>query len=182
MRLTLGHFRTIFFTVPVPTFGLTAILVGSMALFISYRFAGQGATVSAGSELTGKWTGRQAISVRLKQNWKQHSFVSAGPVVTRIMIHADGAVTGTAGDAVFTDCMLQRSRGHVLRLLQIGTDFEIRGWLSGPVFQGDTIKAKQISIPFDLENDRMSGTLFHLQKGGLYPMSAQFGLERGREK
>jgi hypothetical protein len=53
----------------------------------------------------------------------------------------------------------------------LATDFRIAGRLEGPIFQGDTIQVKQISIPFTQIVDSLTGSIFQMEGNSLFPMA-----------
>lgn len=105
--------------------------------------------------LTGIWTG------------EGRSYVSSQPpdsipAAVTIVIDTNGAVTGSAGGARFTEAYVHRNRGAVARWLGVETDYKIEGFLSGRLSAADTSTAdrRDIAIPFNIEADTLHGTLF----------------------
>lgn len=105
--------------------------------------------------LTGTWTGQG------------RSYVSAQPpdsipATVTIVIDTNGVVSGSAGDARFTDAYIHRNRGAIARWLGVETDYKIEGFLSGRLSAADTSTAERrdIAIPFNIEADTLRGTLF----------------------
>lgn len=83
------------------------------------------------------------------------------PVAIDITIHADGKVTGTVGAAALTDCVLKQNRGELGRWLKLATDYIVMdGYLAGPIVPEDETGEKAITIPFNLVDGRLRGSLF----------------------
>ena len=87
------------------------------------------------------------------------------PIAIDITIHADGTVTGTVGDAELVDCLLKQNRGELGRRLNIATDFIIMdGYLAGAIVPGDEVQDRQLTIPFNVVDDQLRGTLFWVKE------------------
>lgn len=83
------------------------------------------------------------------------------PVGVEIAIHDDGTVTGMVGGAELRDCVLKQNRGELGRSLNIATDFIIMdGYLDGPIVPEDTVLQKDLTIPFNIVDEQLKGTLF----------------------
>ncbi len=92
------------------------------------------------------------------------------PVALTITIHDDGTVTGTVGDAQLVDCVLKQNRGELGRQLKLATDYIIMdGYLRGPIVPEDETPEKNLTIPFNLVDGNLRGTLFWM-KEGKYPL------------
>ena len=86
-----------------------------------------------------------------------------------ITIHEDASVTGTVGGAELKDCVLKRNRGDLGRSLNVASDYIIMdGYLDGPVIPGDEELRKDFTIPFNLVDDHMQGSVMWL-KDRKYP-------------
>lgn len=87
-----------------------------------------------------------------------------------ITIHDDGTVTGTVGDAKMVDCVLKQNRGELGRRLNLATDYIIMdGYLVGPFVPADEVAEKAFTIPFNIVDGHMRGSLFWV-KAWKYPL------------
>ncbi len=92
------------------------------------------------------------------------------PVVIDLAIHDDGTVTGTVGDAELMDCVLKQNRGALGRRLNMATDYIVMdGYLSGPIVPEDEVQEKQLTIPFNIVDGHLRGSLFWV-KEWKYPL------------
>ncbi len=122
--------------------------------------------------LQGEWNGKEVAKVRFVRGFGNYVFLSSGaPVPCFIRIETNGNVEGKLGTAIFRDCRVESNRGALGRFLNLATDFRISGRLEGPIFQGDTIQVKQISIPFTQIGDSLTGSIFHREGNSLFPMA-----------
>lgn len=101
--------------------------------------------------LVGHWTGGAEVIVA----WAQQPRLD---VV--LEIHRDGALSGRVGDAVLVGGAVQRNRGAIGRLLGTGTDFVIRAELRGDVLRAPRSTRARVSIPFNLVNGELRGSVF----------------------
>jgi len=118
--------------------------------------------------LTGAWYGTNRFGGIIYEEIKTHR-VSAQPVVTDLTIAPDGTVTGHVGGAKFQDCVVQANRGWLGRMLNIETDFIIRGNLIGSVVPGSEGGSHVITAPFNFKNGHIDGTLFNVSSPFIYP-------------
>ena len=124
------------------------------------------------TQLNGEWTGKEVAKVRFVRSFGNYVFLSSGaPVPCFIRIEPNGKVEGNLGTAIFRGCRIEPNRGALGRWLNLATDFRIAGRLEGPIFQGDTIQEKQISIPFTQIGDSLTGSIFQREGNSLFPMS-----------
>ncbi|MCE1189831.1 MAG: hypothetical protein LWX56_11910 [Ignavibacteria bacterium] len=128
------------------------------------------------TELSGNWSSIQRISMRHESGFMQYRFRSDS-VLLQISISSGGIVTGHIGCAELQNCKVKSNRGWIGRHLHLATDYIIEGTLVGAIFQGDTIQTKNISAPFDMKNDSITGTMFHKLRFDMYPIAA-FNLVR----
>ena len=123
-------------------------------------------------ELQGEWNGNEVAKVRFVRGFGDYVFLSSGaPVPCFIRIEPNGKVEGNLGTAIFRGCGIEPNRGALGRWLNLATDFRIAGRLEGPIFQGDTIQVKQISIPFTQIVDSLTGSIFQMEGNSLFPMA-----------
>lgn len=81
-----------------------------------------------------------------------------------INIGEDGTVFGNVGNARLIDCQLQKNRTVLEKSLNIKTDYIILGGvLDGPIKDGDNLGKRDITIPFNIKDETLVGTLFHVE-------------------
>lgn len=131
------------------------------------------------SHLIGNWQAKQKVTVRYKPDGK-FVFVNApDSILIQFSIDKEGYVSGQLGNATFTNCKVLKNRGDLGRKLNLATDYVIKGELNGAIFEGDPHLKKEISAPFDVKENKMSGSLFQLFGMDLYPMT---GMDAVREE
>lgn len=92
------------------------------------------------------------------------------PVALDITIHDNGTVTGTAGDAELMECVLKQNHGELGRRLNMATDYIVMdGYLSGAIVPADEMPEKDLTIPFNIVDGHLRGSLFWV-KEGQYPL------------
>jgi hypothetical protein len=69
-------------------------------------------------------------------------------------------VTGRLGGAELSDCVVELNRGWFGRMINIETDYVIRGRIIGAVVTGSDGGTNTISAPFNLVDGRIKGTVF----------------------
>ncbi len=111
----------------------------------------------------GDWSGKHLVVVRTKTDGKFIFLKTKGAVDFKISIQQDCKVFGSLGTAVFEGCVIQKNRGWIAKKLNLKTDYVIQGKLVDAIFPEDVIKSKTISMPFNLENGRIKGSLFQIE-------------------
>jgi hypothetical protein len=121
------------------------------------------------NELVGTWTSRQVVRVRYTLSFASFRFVkdSASIVLT---IRNDRTVEGQVGGATFEGCTVAKNRGTIARTLDLYSDYIIVGKLLGSIFPQDSIASKNISIPFNVEEGSVKGTIFQNKTADVVPM------------
>jgi len=119
-------------------------------------WAAEPATVSG---LAGQWHGRSRFTGISYQEATQKK-VATQDIEIVLHISADGTVTGRAGGAELSECVVEVNRGWLARLLHIKDDFIIHGKIIGAVAAGSESGTHTINAPFDLPDGRIKGTLF----------------------
>lgn len=131
---------------------------------------------TAPPELIGHWHGEGEISIPvLFDPSEAPTFpdLEKVPITIDLVIQEDATVTGTVGGATLQDAILASNRGDLGRSLNMATDWLVQsGTLEGAIVPDqDTTATKDFSLPFNLEDERMQGTLFWRQTGKYpYPL------------
>lgn len=135
------------------TSGLAVTLGGLVTAYGSV--AGESIVTPA---MVGHWKGQAQIVV----SWCQQRVL---PV--QVVIHPDGTVTGTVGDAKLTEGRFDQNRGWLGRRLNLATDYIIAGNLDGDVVAAEGIRRERVKLPLDF-----NGSTF---KGGVNTSGSNFG-------
>jgi hypothetical protein len=117
----------------------------------------------------GNWIGRELATTRYVDEKGKYCFVDDSLSVI-INIQQDGKVSGSVGSLGFVDCRVEENRGWFGRMLHLGTDLRIAGYLEGRMNTYDKDTLKEISIPFDVEEFRLSGSIFKTNNSDMFPM------------
>ena len=144
---------------------LLIIWMGAVAALL---LVGCGATpISAvDAALAGVWQGEAAVRppISFEPPPKETPREPEVAVPLAITIHEDARVTGTVGDAELVDCVLKRNRGDLGRQLNVASDYIIMdGYLDGPIIPGDEELRKEFTIPFNIVDGHMQGSVMWLQ-------------------
>lgn len=126
--------------------------------------------------LPGIYTGKERALIRYDKNGQY--IYRDEDVMVSLMIDSMGRVTGMVGEAAFAGCTVSQNRGWIERQLNIKTDFLINGILKGSTFKDDTIVKKDISIPFDIENGELKGSMFLISNGQDFPIISILKLQK----
>lgn len=114
--------------------------------------------------LVGKWTGKSEIYADFKKGQSPSEFPEDS-INIEIKINEDGSVTGIIGDAEMENCRIKLNRNRFERLLGIKTDYIIDGgYLKNGINKDDMKTKRNISIPFDLKDGKISGSLFEVER------------------
>jgi hypothetical protein len=119
--------------------------------------------------LVGAWSAKQVVTVRYQTGFMSYRFVK-DTVQIAMNIQEDGSVNGSIGGARLEECVLSQNRGWFGRTFDLFTDYIITGKLSGSIFKQDTLTAKEISAPFDVKGDTITGSIFQKQGSDAFPM------------
>lgn len=123
-------------------------------------------------ELAGNWTGSGKVAVRTGSIFSSFQFFPCDSTLPfQIQIDSNGKVSGAIGDASFENCFATLNRGKIGKAINIKTDYIIRGQLTGKIFNEDPLEQKEISMPFNMVNGKIDGSLF-MKLNGVYPMAA----------
>lgn len=127
-------------------------------------------------EMIGIWRTRGVATVRYSDGFLSYKFFK-DTVNIEVRIAVDGTVTGFVGGAHFSNCTVQENRGWLGKLLNLATDYVIKGNITGAMFAADTLSVKTISAPFDIRHRKIKGSLFYSTGFDMYP-AAPFDLEK----
>lgn len=119
------------------------------------------------SDLPGTYSGKDIVLVRYDKDGQY--LYKDDMIQVSIIIGNNGEVSGMVGEAALAECKVTRNRGWLSRQLNIKTDFIINGKLIGRTFEKDSMLNKNISIPFNVNNGELTGSLFLNNKGNNYP-------------
>jgi hypothetical protein len=128
-------------------------------------------------DVVGTWRG----NVEIFGPFKTEPYPSKAPEDHQdviIAISSSSSVTGRIGQAVFSGCSFKRNRGWVGRKLNLKTDFIIRGGhLDGKITPKDKGEKREFTIPFNIENGKLVGTIMLLPK---FPLTRLLNLEKDK--
>lgn len=127
-------------------------------------------------QLPGIYIGKERIIVRYEKNGQFIFYEDS--VYVSLSIGNNQQVNGTVGEAVFEGCKVNQNRGWIGRKLHIKTDFLIRGRLNGTTFSRDSILKKSISIPFNIKNGELTGSLFNNNRSENLPIISFLKLKK----
>lgn len=102
------------------------------------------------SAMVGSWSGRALVAVP----WSRQR-----ELAVRLLIRADGSVSGTIGDAQLIDARFASARGPAGRALRIGREFAIAGGLSGQVIRSEAIQRATVRLSLDWKGGTFEGEL-----------------------
>ena len=148
-----------------------------LSVLIISLFAAQACTEPViSSDLPGTYTGKERLLLRYDKDGQY--IYRDNIVMVSMIINSKGDVTGMVGEAALDGCKVTRNRGWLSRTLNIKTDFIVKGKLIGKTFEKDSILNKDISIPFNINNGELKGSLFLNNAGQNYPVISSFKLKK----
>lgn len=114
--------------------------------------------------LVGEWSGQSEVFAPFKKG-QPPSVDPEDWINIQIAIEADGKVTGKIGDAEFVNCTVKQNRTWFERLIGIKTDYIIgEGYLDNGIVPDDTAIKRDISIPFNISDGTLKGSVFEVEK------------------
>ncbi|HEX9045788.1 MAG TPA: hypothetical protein VF988_02075 [Verrucomicrobiae bacterium] len=136
----------------------TAIWLALLATVL-LAFALLASCAPAVSGLAGQWHGKHHFT---GISYKEATQKKVAPQDVDIVLHisADGKVTGRLGGAQLSDCVVELNRGWIGRMINIKTDYVIRGRIIGAVATGSDTGTNTISAPFNLVDGHIKGSVF----------------------
>lgn len=155
---------------PVSLVAFAVIALGRLAAMAQEAAA----TVLPPSELVGTWRGTTEIFGPFTVGTFPSTVADDHQRVV-VEIAASGAVTGQIGEAVFLRSSVRRNRGAIGRTLNVATDYIVRGVLEGKVTPHDPGARRDFTIPFNLIEGKLVGTMMVLPKR---PLTRRFRLEK----
>ena len=114
--------------------------------------------------IVGEWESRSEIMHASFKKGDGSTHFPEDSFTVKIIIDSNGNVTGSIGKAQFSDCKCSSNRGWFGRLLNIKTDYIIKGSLVGKIVPEDDQEHRDFTIPFNLVDNRLIGGFMHLQK------------------
>lgn len=113
--------------------------------------------------ISGKWSGQSAVSSQFSKSGQSDS--NAQEMVNiEITINADKNVTGKIGDAELVGCTIAQNRTWFEKLIKVKTDYIITGSMKNGIVSADKVEIRQISIPFNISNGELKGSVFEIEK------------------
>ena len=129
-------------------------------------------------EVLGTWEGKTEIfGIHDPEPGRPGERPSAQFTMT---IDKRGHVTGHVGGAAFKGCVYRCNRGRLGRALNIKTDHIVcGGYLDGAVCEKDETTHRAFTMPFDLRDNELSGSVMVLDSWKYPdPLTRQLHLER----
>ncbi|MEN8908324.1 MAG: hypothetical protein ABF289_20400 [Clostridiales bacterium] len=106
-------------------------------------------------KLIGSWSG--------KSNFNYKS-LKVKDVDFQIKIFKNCKVTGKIGNADLLDCKIHLNRNSFERFIKVKTDYIITdGYLKGKILPDDPVDYRKISMPFNIEDKILRGSMFQLE-------------------
>ena len=145
---------------------MKSVALHFLSIFILLIFTGcnSGLTIDDMHLLSGSWQGRANDFNTVKRVDSLHPCIS-------LSIADNGKARAKVGSASISNATVVRNRCSIERFLKLKTDYLIEGVLNGQVNFYDTLNYvdQKISIPFNVINDTLRGTLF-VNKPWEYPL------------
>lgn len=108
-------------------------------------------TLHPDSNLLGAWYG---TSTRIPAD------PAANSISVEFIIHPDGSVTGTVGDAAVTAGRITRGRSWFGRLLHMNSPYRITGRLSNAIGASKKVWGDRFTMPLETSGESLDGSLF----------------------
>jgi hypothetical protein len=108
-------------------------------------------------DIPGTYTGKAREMIRYDRGG-QFVYMDKSVLIS-LVIDSAGGITGMVGEAAFEGCKVAQNGSWIARQLKINTEYIITGMLSGKTFEKDTVINKNISIPFNIVNGELKGSL-----------------------
>ena len=125
--------------------------------------------VTINKRLMDKWQPDGSIVGTWSGFGETRKFGKLENIEVTINIDEKGNVTGTIGDAFIEECTIDLNRNDFERLLRIKSDYIIHGgYINGKITFNDELIYRDISIPFDIKEGVLGGTIFTVE-GLTYP-------------
>jgi|GEM_PF-1350144 len=112
--------------------------------------------------LLGRWAGQSEISSQFRKG-QSPGEDPADWVRIEITVTADGRVIGMVGNAELVDCTVRLNRTSFERFIGIKTDYIITGSLNNSIVPADTAVKRSISIPYNLSDEGLKGSIFEVE-------------------
>jgi hypothetical protein len=127
----------------------------------------------------GSWEGMNSISTRYLNASNNFVFINDS-VPINITINKDSIVTGYIGNSRFIKCKLSKNTGLIGKVIHMGTEVGIIGFISGRFNKYDTCSVKIINIPFTNNDSLLSGTIFMRNTNEMLPLVYELKLRKNK--
>jgi len=125
--------------------------------------------VTINHRMLAKWQPDQSIVGTWVGSGETRKFGELEKINVVISIDESGNVTGMVGEALLEECVIKLNRNEFERFINIKNDYIIKnGHIIGTIKVEDDIAYRDITIPFDIHDDTIGGTLFQVE-GLTYP-------------
>ncbi len=125
--------------------------------------------VTINRQILDRWQPDQDIIGTWSGSGETRKFGELEKINVVITIDKSGSVKGVVGDALLEDCVIKLNRNDFERFINVKNDYIIKGGhLSGLINRDDDVAYRDITIPFDIQDDTIGGSLFHVE-GITYP-------------
>ena len=113
--------------------------------------------------IVGEWTGQVEVFAPFKRG-KSPSSYPEDWISVALVIDETGKVSGQIGDAHLTPCQVKLNRNDFERWINIETDFYIQeATLTGPISPLDPAASRIVSIPFNIIDGQLRGSIFQVE-------------------
>ena len=138
--------------------------------------------VTVNHRILEKWQPDQSVIGTWIGSGETRKFGELEKINVVITIDESGAVTGMVGEALLEECVVKLNRNDFERFINVKNDYIIKdGHISGAIKAEDDTVYRDISMPFDIKEDSIGGTLFHVE-GMTYPDPLLLHLELEKSK
>lgn len=129
-------------------------------------------------ELIGTWSG----TVEIFGSFKVQPYPSKAPEdhqKVTITINSYGTVTGNIGNAIFKKATIHKNRSWIGRKLNLKSDYIVSGGtLQGKVTPQDKGTNSKFTVPFNIEEGKLKGTIMLIPK---FPLTRPLNLTKQKK-
>ncbi len=131
------------------------------------------------ADVVGTWQGDSSVRRPVSFDAQKDVDYVKEPIHVTLAIHEDGSVTGSVGGAALQSAVLKKNRGELGRSLNIATNYLIAdGYLDGPIVSGDSESRKEFTIPFNIRDGQLVGSIMWTQSGKYPSPLAELQLDK----